>query len=171
MMKTKNKKADLAIKLLVLLTIALCAVCLVLFSHYGKQNQKQINEPDLVYDFYSQEEEFDFYISQIILNVSKELKKSDSFLGYDEAYKAAFIILLKDKFGKGVYGYSSNEELKNQIENNAYDVEIVKDINGKDNLIFTIKNVKFSKTPSISGENQILYFSSTKNRVFKIGLN
>ena len=88
-----------------------------------------------------------------------------------EAYKAAFIILLKDKFGKWVYGYSSNEELKNQIENNAYDVEIVKDINGKDNLIFTIKNVKFSKTPSISGENQILYFSSTKNRVFKIGLN
>jgi len=153
----KNKKADVSITLLVLMTVVLCAASLVILVFSNINIEKKISNINVVNEFYSERQIFEFYLYSLAYSI---------FLENPSKTPEQFITKFKE-----AYKYNSPKEylddyLKNQVESNEkYEVKIENNV-----LKFRLKDFKFIKKPGLEKGQEVVYIEHVKDITFEINL-
>lgn len=154
-LQTKKAGMSISIILLVFATIALCITALFVFNVRSPHSPVVLSDIEAMDDFRSAEDVFDFYIGEIVLDISK---KNPSLTG--DGFVA--------EFQNNYFAYEASPSVpidfyspsvKLQVKNNSrYDVSI----NGK-NLNFRLEDFKFNKAYASDKTGGVTKMSSIRN--------
>lgn len=130
-MVMKNKKADVAITLLVLMTLVLAGATLFIFNIHKGKIETNIENYVFLNTVYLKENQMDFYINNILDNIIKNFDVSEGRDKFIEKFK---IELERYKQTGGGYIIKELEEVNKQVDDLIFD-----DINKKIILNLDIK--------------------------------
>ncbi len=149
----KNRRGDIAVTLLVIMTVIMCGAAFYSFSMYDSSVEKSVGDFNNLGNFYDSSRNFEFYLYNLA-------KLSATNTGEDFVKK--FVANYKDYADKQKF----YPEYLNQIENlSKYDIKIV---GGK--IYFRLKDFEFSSDLSGNPDSRIKSILWKKDITFEITL-
>ena len=163
----KNKKADVPITLLVVMTLALCGVAIITFLYADYKQTNQTLTAGNFAGLYSDDSAFEFYVHQL----AEYTLESMNNLKPGEITAEEFVNTFKTNYGK--YSELNNfpevfksGTIKEQIENSRnYDVQITPDA-----LKFQLKSFNFTRSYNPEKSYGLKDAKITKDISFEIPL-
>jgi hypothetical protein len=151
-MKIKNKKADSAVTILVVMTLVLVATGLFSFLTIESKKDKMVLDINTVSELYRYSDALDFFMR----DYAREVIKSNPSIKKEE-----FILAFKTGFKDNAPKEYQTDFILNQINNNEYEVRIE---NNK--LKFNLKG--FRTVKSFPEDRQIKAEGYTRDIIFEI---
>jgi uncharacterized protein (UPF0333 family) len=164
----KNKKGDISVTLLVLLTVTLCISSIFIFFYYDRSTLEDISGFNSISVYSNEKIIYDYYLKSIAQNSIKYLQEQNIAITPQN-----FLTEFKKEYLQNSLDAKVSKEYENQddsqITNGVYVVSILEKNNEKI-LSFTLKDLKFTKSYAVNEFYGITSISKIEDLSFEISL-